>query len=207
VTPADADAADRAADLARVLRTRVLDSSDVKRQLADDLDAAVAAAGHLVDAILNGRKLLLFGNGGSAADAQHIAAELIGHYYLDRPSLPAIALTVDTSALTAIANDMSFDLVFARQLDALGQAGDVAIGLTTSGNSRNVLEGLRAAKRKGLVTVAMTGRSGGAAADVADVCVKVPSSDTPRIQESHILLGHVWAEIIEAAWVAETARK
>ena len=188
--------------LAATLRERVLTSADVKRQLAEQLDDAVAVAAHLVQAILSGHKLLLFGNGGSAADAQHIAAELIGHYYLDRRPLPALALTVDTSALTAIGNDMSFDLVFARQLDALGQAGDVAIGLSTSGNSRNVVEALRVAKHKGLITVAMTGRNGGAAAEIADISVRVPSTDTPRIQESHILLGHVWAEIIEAAVVA-----
>ncbi|MEO8461798.1 MAG: D-sedoheptulose 7-phosphate isomerase [Chloroflexota bacterium] len=188
--------------LATTLRERILTSADVKRQLADQLDDAVAVAALLVRAIVSGHKLLLFGNGGSAADAQHISAELIGHYYLDRRSLPALALTVDTSALTAIGNDYAFDLVFARQLDALGQPGDVAIGLSTSGNSRNVVEALRVAKGKGLVTVAMTGANGGAAAEVADICVRVPSTDTPRIQESHILLGHIWAEIIEAAVVA-----
>lgn len=188
--------------LAATLRERVLTSADVKRQLAEELDDAVAVALRLVEAVLSGHKLLLFGNGGSAADAQHIAAELIGHYYQDRRALPAIALTVDTSALTAIGNDMSFDQVFARQLDALGQPGDIAIGLSTSGNSRNVVEALKVARRKGVFAVAMTGRDGGAAADSADICVRVPSSDTPRIQESHILLGHVWAEIIEAAVVA-----
>ena len=188
--------------LAATLRDRVLTSADVKRQLADQLDDAVAVAELLVESILAGHKLLLFGNGGSAADAQHIAAELIGHYYLERRPLPALALTVDTSALTAIGNDYSFDLVFARQVDALGQPGDVAIGLSTSGNSRNVVEGLRSAQHKGLRTVAMTGRNGGLAAELADVCVRIPSTDTPRIQESHILLGHVWAEIIEAAVVA-----
>lgn len=188
--------------LSATLRERVLTSAEVKRQLADQLDDAVSAAALLVEAILTGHKLLLFGNGGSAANSQHIAAELIGHYYVDRRALPAIALTVDTSALTAIGNDMSFDQVFARQVDALGQAGDVAIGLSTSGNSRNVVEGLRVAKGKGLVTIAMTGQNGGMAADLADVCVRIPSTDTPRIQESHILLGHVWAEIIEAAVVA-----
>jgi len=188
--------------LAATLRERILTSSDVKRELAEEVGDAVSVAAKLVEAILAGHKLLLFGNGGSAADAQHIAAELIGHYYLERRSLPALALTVDTSALTAIGNDYSFDQVFARQLDALGQPGDVAIGLSTSGNSRNVVEALRVAKRKGLVTVAMTGRNGGAAAEIADICVCVPSTDTPRIQESHILLGHVWAEIIEAAVVA-----
>ncbi len=184
---------------ARILRERILTSADVKRALADDLEVATAVAVRLVDAFRAGHKLILFGNGGSAADAQHIAAELTGHFYLDRPPLPALALTVDTSALTAIGNDYGFEEVYARQVTALGAPGDVAIGLTTSGNSGNVVQGLTAARDRGLVTVAMTGRAGGRAGEVADLCVRVPSDDTPRIQESHILLGHTWAEIIEAA--------
>lgn len=184
---------------ADILRQRILTSAAVKRDLAEDLADAIAVAERLVDAYRAGRKLILFGNGGSAADAQHIAAELTGHFYLDRPPLPALALTVDTSALTAIGNDYGFELVYARQVQALGVPGDVAIGLTTSGNSKNVVAGLRAAGEAGLATVAMTGRNGGQAGDVADLCVRVPSDDTPRIQESHILLGHTWAEIIEDA--------
>ncbi len=191
-----------AAALAATLRDRILTSAEVKRRLAERIDDAVAVAAELVSAIRSGRKLLLFGNGGSAADAQHIAAELIGHFYLDRRPLPAMALTVDTSALTAIGNDYSFDLIFARQVQALGQHGDVAIGLSTSGNSANVVEGLAAARAGGLITVAMTGEQGGRAGEIADFCVRVPSAETPRIQESHILLGHVWAEIVEAAVVA-----
>ncbi len=189
-------------ELTATLRERILTSAEVKRSLADHLDDAAAVAAVLVGAIRAGHKLLLFGNGGSAADAQHIAAELIGHFYVDRRPLPAIALTVDTSALTAIGNDYSFDVIFARQVEALGQPGDVAIGLSTSGNSTNVVEGLRAARAKGVTTVAMTGEQGGRAGELADYCVRVPSSETPRIQEAHILLGHVWAEIIEAAVVA-----
>jgi D-sedoheptulose 7-phosphate isomerase len=198
----DADSTPGSPQLAATMRARILTSAEVKTQLADQLDDAVQAAGQLVAAIRSGHKLLLFGNGGSAADAQHIAAELIGHFYVDRRPLPAIALTVDTSALTAIGNDYSFDLIFARQVEALGQPGDVAIGLSTSGNSANVVEGLRVAKAKGLITVAMTGDEGGRAGKLADICVRVPSSDTPRIQESHILLGHIWAELVEAAIVA-----
>ncbi len=198
----NADSNSDAAALTATLRDRILTSAEVKRMLADRLDDAVAVAGRLIAAVHSGNKLLLFGNGGSAADAQHIAAELIGHFYVDRRPLPAIALTVDTSALTAIGNDYSFDVIFARQVEALGQPGDVAIGLSTSGNSSNVVAGLRAAKAKGLVTVAMTGEHGGRAGEVADFCVRVPSSETPRIQESHILLGHVWAEVVEAAVVA-----
>jgi D-sedoheptulose 7-phosphate isomerase len=198
----EADPSPDAADVAATLRARILTSAEVKVRLADQLDDAVRVGHELVAAIGAGRKLLLFGNGGSAADAQHIAAELIGHFNVDRRPLPALALTVDTSALTAIGNDYSFDVIFARQVEALGQPGDVAIGLTTSGNSVNVVEGLRAARAKGLVTVAMTGERGGRAGEVADICVRVPSSETPRIQESHILLGHAWAEIVEAAIVA-----
>lgn len=188
-----------------LLRRRVLTSSEVKRELADDLDAATEVAVRLVEAYRAGRKMILFGNGGSAADAQHIAAELTGHFYLDRPPLPALALTVDTSALTAIGNDYGFDSVYARQVQALGVPGDVAIGLTTSGSSKNVVAGLEAARAAGLVTVALTGRNGGRAGEVADVCVRVPSDDTPRIQESHTLLGHTWAEIVEAAMFGEGA--
>jgi D-sedoheptulose 7-phosphate isomerase len=188
--------------LERTIRDRILTSAEVKRQLADDLPDAVKAARLLVAAVVSGHKLLLFGNGGSAADAQHIAAEFTGHFYLDRRPLPALALTVDTSALTAIGNDYSFEKIFARQLDALGQPGDVAIGISTSGNSKNVVEALRVGKHKGLLTVGLTGANGGAIGGIADVCVRVPSTDTPRIQESHILLGHVWSEIVEAAVVA-----
>lgn len=184
--------------IAETFRSRILTSAEVMRTLAEELDDAVEIAERLVAAIRGGHKLLLFGNGGSAADAQHIAAELVGRYAFDRPPLPAIALTVDTSALTAIGNDMSFDIIFARQVEALGQSADVAIGLTTSGNSRNVVAGLEAARAKGLVTVALTGRAGGRAADVAEFRVRVPSDETPRIQESHILVGHIWSEIVEA---------
>lgn len=190
------------AALERLIRDRILTSAEIKRQLADDLPDAVTAARLLADAVVSGNKLLLFGNGGSAADAQHIAAEFTGHFYLDRRPLPALALTVDTSALTAIGNDYSFEVIFARQLEALGKPGDVAIGISTSGNSRNVVEALRMAKRNGLVTVGLTGAHGGAIGEITDVCVRVPSTDTPRIQESHILLGHIWSEIVEAAVVA-----
>ncbi len=181
------------------LRARILTSADVKRELVARLDDAVAVAGILITALAAGNKLLIFGNGGSAADSQHIAAELVGRYNFDRPAMAAIALTTDTSALTAIGNDMSFEIVFARQVEALGRPGDVAIGMTTSGSSLNVVRGLEAARDRGLVTVALTGRNGGRAGEIADVCVRVPSDETPRIQESHILLGHVWSEIVEAS--------
>jgi D-sedoheptulose 7-phosphate isomerase len=151
----------------------------------------------LVDAFKQGNKLVLFGNGGSAADAQHIAAEFVGRFAFDRPALPALALSVNTSCVTAIGNDYGFDLVFSRQIEALGRAGDVAIGISTSGNSPNVLRGLSAAKELGLHTVALAGCTGGKLKDAADYCICVPSNETPRIQECHLLVGHIISELVE----------
>jgi D-sedoheptulose 7-phosphate isomerase len=188
---ADSNLADR-------FRTGVQASIATKQALLDDLDACVTVAQVLIDAYRAGRALFLFGNGGSAADAQHIAAEFLGRFYLDRPALAAHALTVNTSALTAIGNDYSFETVFARQLQALGRAGDVAIGISTSGNAANVLAGLRAARDLGMVTVALTGASGGQARDLADHWVSVPTDDVPRVQEGHIMIGHIWSELVEA---------
>ena len=150
-------------------------------------------------AIKSGNKLLLFGNGGSAADAQHIAAEFVGRFAFDRPALPALALSVNTSCLTAIGNDYGFDQVFSRQLEALARPGDVAIGFSTSGNSPNVLHAISTAKKMGLQTVALTGTPGGKLKQAADLdhCVCVPSSETPRIQECHILIGHIVSELVE----------
>lgn len=144
-----------------------------------------------------GHKLLLFGNGGSAADSQHIAAEFVSKFFRDRKALPAIALTTDTSILTSIANDYSFEEVFARQIEALGQRGDVAIGISTSGNSPNVLKAMSMARKKGLITISLTGQDGGKLADVADICFKAPSKSTPRIQEVHITVAHAICDIIE----------
>lgn len=151
----------------------------------------------LVDAFRKGNKPLLFGNGGSAADAQHIAAEFVGRFAFDRPPLPALALSVNTSAVTAIGNDYGFDLLFARQVEALGRPGDVAIGISTSGNSPNVLQGISVAKKLGLHTVALTGASGGKLKGAADFCLCAPSNETPRIQECHILIGHIISELVE----------
>jgi D-sedoheptulose 7-phosphate isomerase len=186
-------------DLLGQFRRQVEASVKAKLALLDDLGECVAVADALIDAYRNGHTLLLFGNGGSAADAQHIAAEFLGHFYVDRPGMAAHALTVNTSALTAIANDYSFDAVFARQLEAVGHAGDVCVGISTSGNAVNVIEGLRAARRVGIVSVAMTGANGGRAKDEADHWVRVPSDDVARIQESHIMIGHIWSELVEAA--------
>lgn len=151
----------------------------------------------IVDALQHGNKLLLYGNGGSAADAQHIAAEFVGRFAFDRPALPALALSVNTSCVTAIGNDYGFDLVFSRQIEALGRKGDVAIGISTSGNSPNVLCGMSASRKLGIHTVALTGHSGGKIRDVADYCLCAPSNETPRIQECHILMGHIISELVE----------
>jgi D-sedoheptulose 7-phosphate isomerase len=144
-----------------------------------------------------GGKLLLFGNGGSAADAQHIAAELVGRFGRERKGLPAVALTVNTSALTAIANDHGFERVFARQVEALALSGDLAIGISTSGNSPSVLNAVDAATSAGILTVGLTGRTGGDLRNRVDYCLQVPSESTPRVQEAHIFIGHVLCEWIE----------
>jgi D-sedoheptulose 7-phosphate isomerase len=151
----------------------------------------------LVDAFKQGKKVLLFGNGGSAADAQHLAAELVGRFRFDRPALAALALSVNSSCVTAIGNDHGFDQIFSRQLEALGRPGDVAIGISTSGNSLNVQNALSTAKKLGLLTIALTGRRGGNLKDLADHCICVPSNETARIQECHILIGHIISELVE----------
>lgn len=148
-------------------------------------------------ALCDGNKIFFCGNGGSAADAQHLAAELSGRFYYDRKPLAAEALTVNTSYLTAVANDYSFAEVYARMVEGSGNAGDILIGLSTSGNSENVIRAFQAAHRKGIITVGLTGDSGGKLAELSDFIIRVPSADTPRIQESHILIGHIICELIE----------
>ncbi len=149
------------------------------------------------DAILSGHKILLAGNGGSAADAQHIAAEFVGRFVKERRSLPAIALTVDTSALTAISNDYGFENVYARQIEGLGAEGDVFIGLSTSGNSPNIIKAVEAAQRKGLKIIILSGKNGGILRGMGDAEIIVPSDITARIQEMHILIGHILCEYID----------
>ncbi len=151
----------------------------------------------LVNALKQGNKALLFGNGGSAADAQHIAAELVGRFAFDRPALPALALSVNSSCVTAIGNDYGFDRVFSRQLEALARPGDIAIAISTSGNSTNVLHAISTARKIGLKTIGLTGRSGGNLRNAVDYCICVPSNETPRIQECHILVGHIISELVE----------
>jgi D-sedoheptulose 7-phosphate isomerase len=160
----------------------------------------------LVNALKQGNKALLFGNGGSAADAQHIAAELVGRFAFDRPALPALALSVNSSCVTAIGNDYGFDRVFSRQLEALARPGDVAIGISTSGNSSNVLNAMSTARKMSLHTIALTGGTGGNLQGSVDHCICVPSNETPRIQECHILIGHIIAELVEREIFHEQGR-
>jgi D-sedoheptulose 7-phosphate isomerase len=162
--------------------------------LTDDL---AAAAQLCIDSIRNGGKILLFGNGGSAADAQHIAAELIGRYKTDRKSLPAIALSTDTSALTSIANDYGYDNVFKRQIEGIANKGDVAIGISTSGNSSNVINALKLALELNCKTIGFSGQVVGEMKDICDINLAVPSEDTPRIQEMHIVIGHTICHLID----------
>ena len=169
-----------------------------------DARPALAAAAALVDAFGRGGKLLLFGNGGSAADAQHVAAEFVGRFQRERAALPAIALTTDTSILTSIGNDDSYDRVFARQIEALGRPGDVAFGISTSGGSLNVVAALESAAAAGLQTIALTGRDGGAVGRAAAIHVNVPSTSTARVQEVHRTLLHVICDIVERASSAGT---
>lgn len=188
-------------DAARVTlaRTRIQESMATSTALLSEalLTQLAQAAGVMVEALRPGGKMLLFGNGGSAADATHLAAELVGRYMIDRPPLPAFSLTDNGSSVTAIANDFDYDDVFARQVLAFGAAGDVAIGLSTSGASESVLRGLRAAHGLGMRTVAMTGANGGQMAEVAELCLRMPATSTARIQESYMLLGHTLCEIVE----------
>jgi len=189
---------------------RLKESGDMKNKIAEDpelLGVIIKIAEIIIEAYRNGKKVILFGNGGSAADAQHMTAELVGKYYLDRDPLPAVALTTNTSSLTAIGNDYSFDIVFARQLKALGQKGDVIIGISTSGNSENVIQAFKVAREMGLITVGFTGKSGGKLRSVADHCLCIPSDDTPRIQEGHITIGHIICEIVERELFCSGASK
>lgn len=174
------------------------DSAAVKQEFArHHADRIALVAGLMVTAFREGRKVLLFGNGGSATDAAHIAAEFVGRYKRERTPLPAIALATDIAAITCIANDYGYDELFARQVRAHGQKGDIAVGISTSGNSPNVLKGIEAARECGMITVAWTGGTGGKLAGLVDHPFVVPSTVTARIQESHITLGHVLCELIE----------
>jgi len=183
-----------------LLRNRIQSSIDIKEMLLLDATfqhAVAKVAIQIVKSLRAGGKVLFFGNGGSAADAQHLTAEFTGRYLRERVALPALALSVNSSSVTAIGNDYGFELVFARQLEALGKPDDVAVGISTSGNSRNVVRALEIAKSKSIYAVALTGASGGIVKGVADCTICIPSEETPRIQECHILTGHLICEIVE----------
>jgi D-sedoheptulose 7-phosphate isomerase len=183
--------------LARVQRA-FAESARVKQSTAEQCGPDIAEAGRrLAECFRQGGKALLFGNGGSASDAQHIAAEWVGRYVNDRPALPAVALTANTSELTAIANDYGFDELFVRGIAAHGRPADVAVAISTSGNSPNVLLGVEAARQRGLFTIGLSGRGGGKLDAAVDLSLVVPSDETPRIQESHIAIGHVLCELVE----------
>ncbi len=174
------------------------ESIKVKQEtLKKNLAAIIKAAETIISAITSGHKLFFCGNGGSAADSQHIAAEFVGRFQKERKAWPAIALTTDTSALTALGNDYTFDIIFSRQLQALGQKGDVLIAISTGGNSKNVLEAVRQAKTMGIITIAVTGGNGGQLSGQCDISIIAASSKTARIQESHLVIFHSICELVE----------
>jgi D-sedoheptulose 7-phosphate isomerase len=168
------------------------------RLIEGEIESITECAELIWRAFEDGKKVLLCGNGGSAADAQHIAAEFVGRYETERRALPSLALTTDTSAITAIGNDYGYERVFARQIEAMARKGDVVIGISTSGNSPNVLAALEKAREIGCVNIGMTGANGGKMVDLCDACLRVPSERTARIQEAHITVAHIWCEYIDA---------
>jgi D-sedoheptulose 7-phosphate isomerase len=182
------------------IRNIIQSSIDTKKRIIEDdkmielLDNIAALS---VEAFKNGNKILFCGNGGSAADAQHISAELSGRFYTDRDPLPAEALHVNSSYMTAVANDYSYDVVYSRMVKGMGRKGDVLFAISTSGNSKNIMNAVDEANRMGMITIGMTGESGGKMKDMCTHIIRVPSSDTPRIQESHIMIGHIICQLIE----------
>ena len=181
-----------------IILKRFKESSKVKALfLRENLPKLLDVIKSVSHAFESGNKVFFFGNGGSAADAQHLAAEFVNRYVMDRPPLPAIALTTDTSILTSVSNDLAFDEIFAKQLRALGKEGDVAMGISTSGNSPNIIKAFEVAKEMGMKRVALTGNNGGVISKMADFSLVVPSTSTPRIQEAHILIGHILCEMVE----------
>lgn len=186
--------------MATDIKKLITDSIATKQLVLEDqvlLAAIENAANTCIEAFKNDKKVLFCGNGGSAADAQHISAELSGRFYTDRPPLYSEALHVNSSYMTAVANDYSYDVVYSRMVEACGRKGDVLVGITTSGNSKNILAAMEMARKQGMITIGMTGQSGGKMNECCDIMLRVPSSDTPRIQESHILIGHIICQLIE----------
>jgi D-sedoheptulose 7-phosphate isomerase len=187
-----------------LIKKELSDSAYVKSLMAEEIVPTIVDAADLViKSLRRGGKILLFGNGGSAADAQHIACELVGKFKKVRSSQSAIALTTDTSILTSVANDFGYEFVFSRQIEAIANSEDVVIAISTSGNSPNVLEGVKAARDKGCKTIGLTGRSGGKLAQIVDIPVRVPSNEIPRIQEAHITVGHIICALVEKAFFGE----
>ena len=189
------------------IESRLTESIRTKERVRDQLIPVIEQAARLmIQAIENGNKIFFFGNGGSAADSQHLAAELVGKMYIEgRRALPAIALTTDSSNLTALGNDMGFEAVFSRQVEALGKSGDVAIGITTSGQSPNVLAAVKTARRMGLKTIGFIGRDGGKLKTLVDIAIVVPSDSTQRIQEAHITIGQILCELVEAHFAGSSS--
>ena len=178
----------------------IQESIDVKNLILHDnelVSILEKCSDEIVSAFKNGNKVLFCGNGGSAADAQHLAAEFSGRFYTDREALPAEALHVNTSYLTAVANDYSYDVVYSRLIQGIGRKGDILVGLSTSGNSGNIIKAFETAKAKEMITIGLTGSTGGKMKSLSDYLLNVPSNDTPRIQESHILLGHIICQLVE----------
>ncbi len=183
-----------------IVKNIIQNSITVKEQLLQDsvlLNTIENVITEMTNAFKNGNKVLFCGNGGSAADAQHLAAEFSGRFYKNRPALPAEALHCNTSYLTAVANDYSFDVLYSRIVDGIGKQGDVLVGLSTSGNSPNIVKAFEVARDKGIITVGFTGETGGALKELSDHLINVPSTDTPRIQESHIMVGHIICQLVE----------
>ena len=185
-------------DEIEIVKSELKSSAELKLRLMDTHAALIQKTADIIyAAVTKGSKLLLFGNGGSAADAQHIAAEFVNRFKIERRPLPALALSTDTSVITSIGNDYSFDDIFSKQITALGIMGDVAMGITTSGNSPNILNAFSAARNKGIFTIGLLGRDGGKARSIVDLAIIIDHPDTPRIQESHITIGHIICSIID----------
>jgi D-sedoheptulose 7-phosphate isomerase len=192
------------------IKNQIKNSLELKQKLLESeeiLSAVESAAKAIINAFRNKKKLLLAGNGGSAADAQHLAAEFVNRFCFDRPGLPAIALTTDTSVLTAVGNDSSFDKVFSRQIEAIGNHGDVFLGISTSGTSHNLVEALNACRKQKIETIGLTGIYGGQMKDLCSICIKIPSGETPRIQEAHILIGHIICNLVEEELFGNISKK
>jgi D-sedoheptulose 7-phosphate isomerase len=189
------------------IKSIISESINVKSNILKDeqlLRTVKECVSVIVSAFKNGNKVLFCGNGGSAADAQHLAAEFSGRFYTDRDALPAEALHCNTSYITAVANDYGYDVIYSRIIKGIGKKGDIIIGLSTSGNSKNIINAFEVAREKGMITISFTGATGGKMKDLSDHLINVPSTDTPRIQESHITLGHIICQLVEEFYFAQT---